>query len=233
MERLTRPGVAVDPTAARLMFMDSPAKVQNIHDRLLDLILNGPTLNGVNKDVLRQLLRQLYDGLKQYEDTGLTPERVEALAELAQGPVLFTADELLRMDGQPVWVKEKNKYAVVYVRYGDPFVEFELEAFNARYTDWHYYSFKPFKPRIAPRPLTIGELKKMHGKPVYIVEAPDWGHWELSADAEDYFMGRDVDFYGMKHNDPEGRHGLHMMGWLAYHTEPDAALLGIDEEAGT
>lgn len=35
MERLTRPGVAVDPTAARLMFMDSPAKVQNIHDRLL------------------------------------------------------------------------------------------------------------------------------------------------------------------------------------------------------
>lgn len=82
MERLTRPGVAVDPTAARLMFMDSPAKVQNIHDRLLDLILNGPTLNGVNKDVLRQLLRQLYDGLKQYEDTGLTPEEAREACDL-------------------------------------------------------------------------------------------------------------------------------------------------------
>lgn len=36
--------------------------------RLLDLILNGPTLNGVQKDVLRQIIRQLYTRLAMYED---------------------------------------------------------------------------------------------------------------------------------------------------------------------
>ena len=69
-------------------------------------------------------------------------------------------------------------------------------------------------------PLTIEQLREMDGEPVWIVEQPDWGHWELSADAEDYLANRDQDFYGLKHDDPAGRYGLHVLGWLAYRRPP-------------
>ena len=71
-----------------------------------------------------------------------------------------------------------------------------------------------------PEPLTLEELRQMNGEPVWIVEHPDWGHWELAEDAEDYLMDRDEDFYGMKHNDPLRRFGLHVLGWLAYRHKP-------------
>ncbi len=74
------------------------------------------------------------------------------------------------------------------------------------------------------KPLTLDELKKMNGEPVWIVEHPDWGHWELSDDAEDYVQDRDEDFYGLYMpkglTDPEGRYGLHVLGWLAYRSKP-------------
>ena len=70
-------------------------------------------------------------------------------------------------------------------------------------------------------PLTIEELREMDGEPVWIVEHPDWGHWELSADAEDYIADRDRDLYGLKHDDPAGQCGLHVLGWLAYRRPPD------------
>lgn len=74
----------------------------------------------------------------------------------------------------------------------------------------------------AEAPLTLEELKQMDGKPVWIVEHPDWGHWELSADAEDYTADRDPDFYGMTMpEDPNGKYGLHALGWLAYRKEPE------------
>ena len=71
------------------------------------------------------------------------------------------------------------------------------------------------------KPLTLEELREMSGEPVWIVEQPDWGHWELSADAEDYLADRDQDFYGLKHDDPAGRYGLHVLGWLAYRRPPE------------
>ena len=70
-------------------------------------------------------------------------------------------------------------------------------------------------------PLTIEELREMNGEPVWIVEYPDWGHWELSADAEDYIADRDQDLYGLKHDDPAGQCGLHVLGWLAYRRPPE------------
>lgn len=70
-------------------------------------------------------------------------------------------------------------------------------------------------------PLTLDELRQMDGEPVWIVEYPEWGHWELSADAEDYVTDREPSFYGMKHNDPAGRYGLHKLGWLAYRQKPE------------
>lgn len=72
-----------------------------------------------------------------------------------------------------------------------------------------------------PKPLTLDELRQMDGEPVWIVEGPeDWGHWELSSDAEDYLEDRDADFYSMRYNDPAGRYGLHKLGWLAYRHKP-------------
>lgn len=70
-------------------------------------------------------------------------------------------------------------------------------------------------------PLTFAELREMDGEPVWIVEHPDWGHWELSADAEDYIADRDQDLYGLKHDDPAGQCGLHVLGWLAYRRPPE------------
>lgn len=69
-------------------------------------------------------------------------------------------------------------------------------------------------------PLTIEQLRKMGGKPVWIVEWPEWGHWELSEDAEDYIIDRRKEFYGLKQNAPEGKYGLHKLGWLAYAYPP-------------
>ena len=78
-------------------------------------------------------------------------------------------------------------------------------------------------PTLTPpnEPLTLEELREMDGEPVWIVEHPDWGHWELSADAEDYIADRDQDLYGLKHDDPAGQCGLHVLGWLAYRRPPE------------
>lgn len=65
-------------------------------------------------------------------------------------------------------------------------------------------------------PLTLEQLRQMDGQPVWIMEQPDWGHWELSEDAEDYIADRDPDFYGLSYPDPEGKGGLHKIGWIAY-----------------
>ena len=75
MDRLTRPEVMVNQTAAR--FQVEGVKIQDINDKLMHLILNGPTLNSINKDTLRRLVRQLYTELKRYEDLEMTPEAIE------------------------------------------------------------------------------------------------------------------------------------------------------------
>lgn len=66
MNRLTRPTVNVDETAAQ--YMGKGLNMETMNDRLLELILNGPTLMAVPKDHLRHIIRQLYGRLKEYED---------------------------------------------------------------------------------------------------------------------------------------------------------------------
>lgn len=73
-------------------------------------------------------------------------------------------------------------------------------------------------------PLTLQELREMNDEPVWIIEYPQWGHWELSDDADDYINDRHEEFYNMKYNDPHGRYGLHAMGWLAYRHKPQERL---------
>jgi len=86
--------------------------------------------------------------------------------------------------------------------------------------DFAMAALRARQERENPKPLTLEQLHGMGGKPVWIVEHPEWGHWELSEDAGDYFEDRDEDFYGMRHDDPTGRYGLHVLGWLAYDHEP-------------
>lgn len=88
MDRLTRPGIDADQTAVRFMDMDGEVKIQDIGDKLLDLILNGPTINGIKKDTLRHLVRQLYAELKRYEDTEANPEE---LTGMLRSPVYIAA----------------------------------------------------------------------------------------------------------------------------------------------
>ena len=82
--------------------------------------------------------------------------------------------------------------------------------------DAHPNQAVPFHLTPADEPLTLEQLQKMNGQPVWIMEHPDWGHWELSEDAGDYIADRDTDLYGLTYPDPEGRDGLHKLGWLAY-----------------
>ena len=97
-----------------------------------------------------------------------------------------------------------------------------LDGFESDF-DSAFEELRELKATLTPpnEPLTIEQLREMDGEPVWIVEQPDWGHWELSADAEDYLANRDQDFYGLKHDDPAGRYGLHVLGWLAYRRPPE------------
>jgi len=80
VKRLTSEEVRVDESVDR--YLGPLADFEGMKPKLLDLILNGPVLNGVSKDVLRQIIRQLYSALAAYEGTERTPEEVTALGNL-------------------------------------------------------------------------------------------------------------------------------------------------------
>lgn len=66
-ETLTREKVDVVPFGCG---MPETHLMQDWSDRMLDLILNGPTINGIKKDEVRAMLRETYTTLKQYEKIG-------------------------------------------------------------------------------------------------------------------------------------------------------------------
>lgn len=80
MKRLTNEAVRVDESVDR--YLGPLADLEGMKPKLLNLILNGPVLNGVSKDVLRQIIRQLYSALAPYENTGITAEEITATASL-------------------------------------------------------------------------------------------------------------------------------------------------------
>jgi len=91
MKRLTSEEVRVDESVDR--YLGPLADLEGMKPKLLDLILNGPVLNGVSKDVLRQIIRQLYSALAAYEGTGLTPERCAEFARAdAEGRYIVMRD---------------------------------------------------------------------------------------------------------------------------------------------
>lgn len=97
MKRLTNEAVRVDESVDE--YLGPLADLEGMKPKLLDLILNGPVLNGVSKDVLRQIIRQLYSALAAYEGTGLEPESVEALKLSMMGK---TIAEIKEFNGLPV-----------------------------------------------------------------------------------------------------------------------------------
>lgn len=66
-ETLTREKVDVVPFGCG---MPETHLMQDWSDKMLDLILNGPTINGIKKDEVRAMLRETYAALKQYEKIG-------------------------------------------------------------------------------------------------------------------------------------------------------------------
>jgi hypothetical protein len=66
-ETITREKVDVVPFGCG---MPETHLMQDWSDRMLDLILNGPTINGIKKDEVRAMLRETYTALKQYEKIG-------------------------------------------------------------------------------------------------------------------------------------------------------------------
>ena len=66
-ETITREKVDVVPFGCG---MPETHLMQDWSDRMLDLILNGPTINGIKKDEVRAMLRETYAALKQYEKIG-------------------------------------------------------------------------------------------------------------------------------------------------------------------
>lgn len=76
-----------------------------------------------------------------------------------------------------------------------------------------------------PKPLTLDELREMDGEPVWAIDGCGNQSWLLiDVDDESRPNGIDKDtgfwdgdFYGMT---GDGKHGLHVMGWLAYRHKP-------------
>lgn len=98
MERLTRHDVVTSLSAVR--FMGAEVKIQDISDKLLHLILNGPTINSINKDTLRHLVRQLYDELYRYEELGRTPEELHELLFCSAGPFHKKMGEWMKAESE-------------------------------------------------------------------------------------------------------------------------------------
>nr|DAU52880.1 MAG TPA: hypothetical protein [Caudoviricetes sp.] len=77
MERLTRPDVDVTEYADN--FLNTRLKGKEIdwkrtNDAGIDLLINAITCDEFSKDVFRQMARDLYGRLKQFEDAVQTPE---------------------------------------------------------------------------------------------------------------------------------------------------------------
>ena len=83
-ETLTREKVDVVPFGCG---MPETHLMQDWSDRMLDLILNGPTINGIKKDEVRAMLRETYAALKQY-----VPDLRDETNGTAYGLTIFPDD---------------------------------------------------------------------------------------------------------------------------------------------
>lgn len=83
------------------------------------------------------------------------------------------------------------------------------------------------------KPLTLEELLKIDGEPVYLQFGDGGQGWGiLCADGDTVTIfgpmvemlsheEPDTDFLNMESNDPCGHYGLHLLGWRAYRNKPE------------
>ncbi len=93
-----------------------------------------------------------------------------------------------------------------------------------------------------PKPLTLEELVEMDGQPVW-VEFGDgesgWAVLELISPLAGFILHGanteepDPDFLNMEYNDPDGHHGLHLLGWRAYRNKTPGHEAPAQEGGGT
>lgn len=78
-------------------------------------------------------------------------------------------------------------------------------------------------------PLTLDQLRKMDEVPIYVQTGSGKEEyvilvWEYGSvmlyGIDSQPIECDPDFYNMRHNDPDGHFGLHILGWLAYRYKP-------------
>ena len=131
------------------------------------------------------------------------------------GPL--TQADLEKMDFDKVWISygpepDNGEWALVYNGLLYSIDDLEGAGFEDMLNDLmrgdaldnpsgtyrvYRFSLKEFRNTLSDNPLTLEQLRGMGGQPVWIVEQPDWGHWELSEDAEDYLCDRDTGLYGL------------------------------------
>lgn len=102
MERLTSPNINVDQDTDRFLHAAIGGKEidwKQCRDSTLNALINGPTSNGFGKDIFRKMTRDLYGRLKDYEDTGMYPESVEALKLSMMGKAI---SEITEFNGLPI-----------------------------------------------------------------------------------------------------------------------------------
>lgn len=87
MERLTSPNINVDPGTDRFLHAAIGGKEidwKQSRDSTLNVLINGPTSNGIGKDIFRKMARDLYGRLKAYEDIAELCGGFDRLRELAE-----------------------------------------------------------------------------------------------------------------------------------------------------
>lgn len=89
---------------------------------------------------LREICKniRIYNRLAAYEDTGMTPDDVKALAEDHKNATL-TLEELRKMSGQPVYV-ENHGWFVIDRFAGDCLITKESEQFDLDEFSIHHFS---------------------------------------------------------------------------------------------
>jgi hypothetical protein len=79
------------------------------------------------------------------------------------------------------------------------------------------------------KPLTLDELRRFDGEPVYLQFGDGGQGWAIACDEGEWFSFYGIDFederpemafLNMEHQDPAGHYGLHVLGWRAYRSKP-------------
>lgn len=111
----------------------------------------------------------------------------------------------------------------------DPICEALHNAYDA---GWHAAFLRARQKAKENEPLTLDELRQMDEEPVYVQTGDGregyvilvWEYGSVLLYGPDYVelqpVELDPDFYNMRHNDPDGHFGLHILGWLAYRYKP-------------